>query len=219
MSIRSILITAACTLSAATAFAATPVLSTTDSVYFDDGVNVLGVVNDSVYTIDMTFSLGRTDTYRKLLDFSGLTSDAGLYAYEGAVGLYSSAPYAQTGAELLAGSSTTFGIAQVVRLTITRDTSDLFSVYLNGVSLFSFTDSNKTTVFSLLNGKTNAWLFADDTTTESYQQSWGTLKSLTVYNTALSATQVASVPEPEALAMMAAGLLTVGALARRRKQA
>lgn len=170
------------------------------------------LASGSEYTLNLSFaSVARTDYTRKLLDFAGLTSDAGVYINDGALAFSNSAH-----ANVL-GTAAVLSPGQAFNLTLTRSAlSGSFTAYINGVEQFSFLDTVGETVFS--SALKSIYVLTDDN--DGYEITPGVLKGISVYNTALSASDVASisaVPEPESYALALAGLLTVGSLMKRRR--
>ncbi len=161
-------------------------------------------------------SVARTDYTRKLLDFAGLTSDAGVYINDGhlAFSYGGSAAHAS-----VLGTAAVLTPGQAFNLTLTRSAlSGSFTAYVNGVEQFSFLDTVGEAVFS--SALKSIYVLTDDNA--GYEITPGVLKGISVYNTALSATDVASittVPEPESYALALAGLLTIGSLMKRRRRA
>ena len=173
------------------------------------------LASGSEYTLNLSFaSIARTDDTRKLLDFAGLTSDAGVYANHGQLAYaYAGSP---THADI-SGAAAVLTPGQAFNLTLTRSAlSNSFTAYVNGIEQFSFLDTAGETVFS--SALKSIYILTDDN--GGYEITPGVLKGISVYNTALSATDVASitaVPEPESYALALAGLLAVGSLMKRRR--
>ncbi|HET8871454.1 MAG TPA: LamG-like jellyroll fold domain-containing protein [Aquabacterium sp.] len=205
MKLRHFIAASVATLAAASAMAA-PIVT---PVYTTTGIDMLGEINASEYTLDMSFQLDDLSGWRKVVDFSDRTSDAGVYLYWDQLGF-------ATDSDAFYVSSTA-GSSVGTRVTLTRDSSGLFSAYVNGALQFSFNDSANNAVFTTTGGQTSAWLLADDATTGFAEQSAGTISSIKVYDHALSAREIAAVPEPESVALVGAGLLTLISLGRRRQ--
>ncbi|MBA4108209.1 MAG: hypothetical protein C0487_01240 [Leptothrix sp. (in: Bacteria)] len=173
------------------------------------------LASGSEYTLNLSFaSVARTDYTRKLLDFAGLTSDAGVYINDGALAFsHAGSP---THADVL-GTAAVLSPGQAFNLTLTRSAlSGSFTAYINGIEQFGFLDTAGETAFS--SALKSIYVLTDDN--DGYEITPGVLKGISVYNTALSATDVASisaVPEPESYALALAGLLTVGSLMKRRR--
>jgi hypothetical protein len=186
-------------------------------MYFFEGygVSLTNVLTTGAYTIDTTFNLDVTAYWRKVIDFSGRTSDNGLYENDGRISFYADGVTTN-------GVSTNITTGQDVRLTITRDNNSIVTAYLNGVQEFSFADTTKAATFGSV-----ANFFIDDWVSGGYERSPGTVKYIQVFNHALSSDDVIAlgdthigntpaVPEPESLALALAGFLTVGYLMKRR---
>ena len=109
----------------------------------------------------------------------------------------------------------------LARVTITRDASDLFTGYVNGVQQIQFTDGGTLATFST--GTQIARFFQDDLVFGG-EASAGRVNYIRTFDTALSAAQVAAlgvpsaVPEPQTYAMMLVGLLLTAGVARARKR-
>lgn len=206
MKIRHIASAVLSALAISSAFAA-PVIT---PAYTSTGINMLGEINASEYTLDMTFSLDNISGWRKIVDFNNRAEDTGLYLY------WDQLSFAAPSDTLISGSGTT-GAEFGTRVTLTRDNTGLFSAYVNGAFQLSFNDTSNTAVFGSTGGQTSAWLLADDVLFDSREQASGTLTSVKVFDHALSAREVAAVPEPETMALVAAGLLTAFSLSRRRQ--
>lgn len=169
------------------------------------------------YTINLSFAaISRTDYTRKLVDFAGLTSDAGIYVNDGAIAF--SYAGSSTHADVL-GTAAVLVPEQAFNFTLTRSAlTGSVTAYVNGVQQFSFLDTAGEAVFS--SALKSIYLLTDDN--GGYEITPGVLKGVSVYNTALNASEVAAisaVPEPESLALALAGLATAGFLVKRRRAA
>lgn len=168
----------------------------------------MDVALGGVYTVDMSFHLNNLAGYQKIVDFSNLASDTGMYALGNKLNFYPN-----TGAF----SSLSNGLD--ARLTLTRDASSMFTMYVNGAQVASFNDSANHANFA----GNPAHFFIDDVATHQAEAGTGALDYIRTYDHALNAVQVASmtapVPEPETYAMLLAGLGLFAGLARKRKQA
>jgi hypothetical protein len=171
----------------------------------------LGASLGSVYTIDLGYRFDTHSGYQKIIDFSNLVSDTGMYTIGGNYQFY---PQAVMGAAP--------GDGVDGRLTLTRDATNTVRVYSNGVLSGSFLDSSGIANF----GSNSANFFIDDTATSQGEAAGGFVDYIRTWDTALNATDVAGlgspvaapIPEPETYAMMLAGLGLLGVVARRRKQ-
>lgn len=206
MKFRHIVASALTSLAAVSALA-TPLVT---PQYTTTGINMLGEIGASDYTLDMTFKLDDLSGWRKVVDFKNRTDDAGLYLY------WDQLSFATSSGDIFATTNTA-GSTLGTRVTLTRDNTGLVNAYVNGALQISFNDTTNSAVFGTSGGQTSAWLLADDMLFGSREQPSGTLSSVKVYDHALSPREVAAVPEPEALALAAAGVLAAVTLRRRRQ--
>jgi hypothetical protein len=179
-------------------------------------VSLSGVLSSgSEYTVALDFtSVARTDYTRKLLDFSGLSSQAGLYIDSGYLSFVDG-----SGVETALSSLSVLTPGQSFNLALTRSAAGDVTAYVNGSQQFSFQDTAGLALFNT--PAFSAFILTDDN--GGYEITPGVLKGVNVYKTALSAVDVASlsptttVPEPETYALGLAGLLTAGFLMKRRR--
>jgi hypothetical protein len=158
----------------------------------------LGAVPSS-YSIDMKFEFSPLAVgFSKILDFSNLVSDNGLYIHNGDIILF---PFASAASNFVGGV--------IYDVLITRSAADLVSVSLNGVPQVT----NVQDLPGLYNGSILTF-FADDLGTHT-EQSPGFVDSITI---ATNLTSTSAVPEPSTWAMMLLGFAGIGFMAYRRKQ-
>ncbi|MFG6417153.1 LamG-like jellyroll fold domain-containing protein [Roseateles sp. DC23W] len=173
----------------------------------NQGFSLESAVNANVYTLDFAVSLDAVSGYRRLVDFKNLTVDAGLYNLNTGLNFY----------PVTTGPSGAFAAGQEVRVTLTRDAAGLLTGYVDGTQQFQIDDAAQRATFS--SGNAIAYFFRDDTAV-SGEVSAGSIDYLRIYDSALSAVEVASlaspVPEPATGLMAAAGLGLFALLRRRR---
>jgi hypothetical protein len=162
----------------------------------NQGLSIDGALPPDVYTVDITFAFADLASWRKILDFEGLTKDTGFYTYEGAL-QYVIVP----GADFLTAPAS-FTPNATTRVTLVRDGAGHTVVYRDGVrSLatragapeppttpamdFEFDDATRV---AALTG-TVATFFVDDTETNDEAAS-GSVREIVIYDVALSAEQV-----------------------------
>jgi len=144
----------------------------------NDGVQVSGPAGlqaSGVYSVVALFSFGNVSAYRRILDLSIGTSDTGLYFLDGALLFYPA-----TGAAGAAISANTF-----VQVVLTRDSARNVVGYVNGVQRFAFADTNN---LATLDASNILRFFRDD----GLEGSPGSVARIRIYDSALSASQVAA---------------------------
>lgn len=176
----------------------------------DQGLMLDSALNANVYTIDTSFNFDSTGGYRRIVDFLDRTSDTGLYNLSTSLNFYN----------IVNGVAGAFADGQQVRVTVSRDGAGTFSGYVNGALQISFDDSlSNLASFSGTNQRAN---FFQDDLAVSHEASAGSVDYIAIYARALSAPEVAAlaapVPEPQTYALMLAGLVAVGTMARCRRQ-
>jgi Concanavalin A-like lectin/glucanases superfamily len=120
-----------------------------------------------------------TGGYRKLVDFSDLVADAGLYNLSGIYLFYPVGGVSQV----------TIQPGQFVQIALTRDGAGQVVGYINGAQQFTFDDS--ATQYAVI--ATNAYtLFVDDAHTSGQETSSGMVARVRLYTGALSASEVAA---------------------------
>ncbi|MYM38043.1 PEP-CTERM sorting domain-containing protein [Pseudoduganella sp. CY13W] len=162
----------------------------------------------SVYTIDMVMSFDSHSGWQKIIDFKDRTSDMGLYTSNTQWYFYNIGSMGNVPAD-----------GQSARVTLTRDSGSLVSLYVNGALAGSFTDSGNIATFS--GAKAN--FFVDDLTNAKPEAGAGNVDYIATFDRALTAAEVANgvspVPEPATGAMLAAGLGMLALLRRRSGKA
>jgi hypothetical protein len=189
--------------------------------FFDAGEGLSlsnALASPSVYSIELRFLFDQTSGYRKIIDTKGRTQDQGFY------NLGTSANYYP----VTTGPSGAFANGTFAHVIVTRDAANVFRAYVDGTLDLSFTDAGSLATFSAANNIIN--LLIDDLATGGGESSGGFVDYIRIYDEALTAQEVATrfavgdnalsaVPEPGTIALVATGLLAVGGMARRRRQA
>jgi hypothetical protein len=166
----------------------------------NQGLSIDGALPASVYSVDLVFAFDDLSGWKKILDFEGLTLDSGFYTFDNAV------QYVVVPGSDFVTASPTLTIKNLIRVTLTRDASDLVVAYLNGAPLtaarsamstpppvppttaFSFADPGRA---AALTG-TTATFFIDDTQTAGGESTSGVVRRIRIYDVALTATEVAA---------------------------
>jgi len=164
----------------------------------------MNVALGGVYTIDMVMTFDVHGGWQKIIDFSNLALDYGMYTVGNQWNFYN-----------VAGFSNNALDGQPARLTITRDSSANVTVYLNGASMGGFVDSSGKANF----GANPANFFIDDFVTGQREAASGNVDYIATFDRALTADEVRAgvspVPEPSSGVMLGAGLGLLALLRRR----
>ena len=160
-------------------------------------LDTTGLISDN-YTIAALFSFDEILSWKKILDFKNLTSDNGLYIYDGQLQFY---PVADDGP--------TVGPGTFFEAVLTRDSSTaLVTAYFDGTPVFSFTDSFS---FGVISAANLLNIFQDDGVTGGGESSSGSVAGLRIFNNVLTDAEVAALdlrtpsPVPGPLPLLGAG--------------
>jgi hypothetical protein len=135
-----------------------------------------GTIANNTYTIAMLVRLDNVDGYRRLVDFSNLASDNGLYIDNGELDFYVGGD--NDGPPAISPD-------QYVTAVLTRTAGGTLTGYLNGAEVFQFTDSGNDAVIDV----NHALHFFIDNSDEN---SAGAVARIQVYDNVLTATEVAA---------------------------
>ena len=167
----------------------------------------------------MDFSIYEVSGYGKLIDFKDRSSDLGLYNLNGSLAFYNSA----------FTSGTSFAANTLARLVITRDTTNNFFGYVNGVQQISFADSSNLAKFNSTNNisTNNIIHFLRDDFATGGEAAGGVLAKIAIYDGALSAQEVRALggtntpinPTPVPTPVLLPGLIGLGLGVLKKRKA
>jgi hypothetical protein len=157
----------------------------------------LNLASDGVYEIAIGFSFATLSGYRKIVDFSNLALDSGLYTLNRNLNFY----------PVATGPGGVFLPNQLVNLIIARTAAGSVTASVNGVLQFSFLDTSSLAISNTLN------FFIDDNATGRGEASAGNVDYIRISGTG---SPVSTVPLPAALPLLAAGLAGLGFAGRRK---
>ena len=144
--------------------------------------------NPAQYSLEILFRWDATPGgWHKIIDFHNLASNVGLYT-------------ANSGLHFLNGPFTAnlFTPNTLARLVLTRDDStDTVRGYINGVEVWNFIDAASDAVFDGPNQIIR--FFQDDNTTAQSEAQAGFVEMIRIYNSVLTAPQVAFLESPIAI--------------------
>lgn len=165
------------------------------------------------FSIAMRFSFDTLGGYQRMIDFSNLGSDIGMYTLGTALRFYP----VISGGTLTANTSIDF--------ILTRSSSSgLVTGYFGTTEVFRFSDTSNYAAGSTIPGQTTWWFFRDD----GGENAPGRVDTILVYNGALSSGAIASgavtsaltaIPEPATSAALLSLAGLAGALWHRRRRA
>jgi hypothetical protein len=140
--------------------------------------------NNATYSILLDFSFTDLNGYKKIVDFQNRATDTGLYNLNTTLNFYN----------VTSGPPAAFVPNLVERLVITRDASNQFTGYINGVQQLTFADSTSLGVFST--PTTNIINFFIDDAVTNGEASAGLVDRIALYGSALTAAQVRELGVP-----------------------
>lgn len=169
-----------------------------------------------MYSIELVFDFEQFNIWRKIIDYNDRTTDDGFYFD----------PANRLDFFPVTSSTTTITTPVDVHVVLTRNSATSgINGYLNGGLEFSFTDSGGLGVFR--GTDTLVHFFEDDAATGFNEASRGSVDCIRIYDTALSAGEVArlascsspqsNVPEPGSLLLALLGLFGLAAVRRSQR--
>jgi hypothetical protein len=142
----------------------------------NQGPTLGGFSNFAVYSVEVAFSFDSAPGYRKILDFKSLASDNRLNALNQNLDFH----------PMTTSPSVDFTSGKIANVVLTRDAAGLTVGYVDGVAKISFSDTSGLGVFtSAIN------FLSDDFVTGGREASSGFVDYVRIYDTALTAAQVA----------------------------
>jgi hypothetical protein len=152
----------------------------------NQGLSLTGAMPPAVYSVEITFNFSNVTGYNKLIDFKGLTSDAGLYVYDSQL-QFVVIPVTGCPGNDCYTSSALFAPDTQATVTITRDAAAQVVGYVGTAAVFTFVDGGSVGEF---NSNGNVVNFCIDDTSTTTEASAGTVRRIRIYSAALTAAQV-----------------------------
>ncbi len=173
---------------------------------FAQGLSLSNAGISNVYTIDMLISFDTvcSNKWCKVIDFSNLTSDNGLYN--------SPSNFEAFWVGGIIGTGTVAVGTNPAQITLSRDAAGNVKSYLNGALQFSFVDTTNQAVFSAAN---NIMWFLQDEGNQGNpgEHPKGFVDYIKIYD---KADALSTTPEPASFLLCLGGLAGVCGLKRRR---
>lgn len=149
------------------------------------GLAITNALPRAIYTLDLEVGFDEVTGYRKLVDFKSLTTDEGVYVFDGALQLV-----LDLSGTVVVTSAKRFTAGKAAWVTITRDAAGRVTAYINGADPISFVDTAGVAEFSV--GGTVGYVAMDDIPTNQTENSGGTLRAISIWDRSLTAAQVAA---------------------------
>lgn len=165
----------------------------------NDGLQLAGgVTPGGPWSIELLFDYDTQGNYEKIIDFSNLTSDSGLYTTYDKLSLYPVivAPTPQLTSGVLAD------------LVLTRSAAGTLNAYVNGTLSFTYDDSR----YGITASSNPLTFFADDATTRGREAAPGVVQRIRTYDAVLSSTDIqalATAPSPSPIALLEPGTIAL----------
>jgi hypothetical protein len=152
----------------------------------NQGLNLSSpAIDPGEYTIEIFFRWNNlSGTFQKIIDFTNLTENEGLYTFGNRLRFFDQASVANQ-----------FTANVDYRLTLTRDeVTDVVRAYINGVEIWNFVDTAGDAVFSGPNSVIR--FFQDDTVTGQLDAQSGSVDRIRIFDEALTAEQILNLDVP-----------------------
>jgi Concanavalin A-like lectin/glucanases superfamily len=148
----------------------------------NQGLRVNRAIPSTTYTVDILFAFGQLNSWQKILDFKGLTSDNGFYSFDDKL------QFVIVAGDVFATSPSLFSANTLTQVTLTRDTSNNVNGYVNRKLVFTFVDT--AAVAALTAADEEAIFFIDDTPTNGGEAAAGVVRRIRIYDRALTAEEL-----------------------------
>ena len=146
----------------------------------NDGLVVANAMPMQVYTVQITFELDSFDSWRKILDYSELVDDNGLYTYNDDL------QFVAHGQDVEFSTSSSFFMPNTPAVVaLTRDGTGHMIGYVDGVRAIEFDDQISSGAFS----GPDANFFVDDATT-TIEETNGVIFDIVIWNRVLGASEL-----------------------------
>jgi len=153
----------------------------------NQGLELADAMPVDIYTVDVRFAFDLVDGYRKLLDFKALATDEGLYVLNETLNFVAdAASHTEFHGRAL------FATGTMAEVTLTRAADGTVTGYVNRGDPLTFADTGAVAAFARARHVANFGI--DDTPTFPNEASGGVIRSITVWDVALTPTQVAALP-------------------------
>ena len=192
----------------------------------NQGLSLSNAINPTNYSIEMTYNFAAgadLSSWRKILDFKNRTADAGVYGFNANLQFFPVVTAPVTAIQA--------GVPAHLLLTRNGGTNEV-NAFINGALQFTFNDAGGLATFT---GPGNIIHFLTDDFAVTGESAPGFIDWIRIYDQPITVAQAAvrfqlgdnplitppttSVPEPSTVVLLAAGLLGVGVITRRRRNA
>lgn len=147
----------------------------------DQGLRLIRVLPQAVYSVEITFAFQRVAQYNKLLDFKKLESDSGLYVENGQLQfvVHPVMDCPNTG-DCFTSPTQLFTSSTPTTVTLTRDAAGTFRARVDDQFQFVFPDTEASATFD--GPDAIGHLFVDDNNTLGNEASSGIVRRVRIYS-------------------------------------